>query len=63
MAKQKLSKADHEALKQAGATKATIIKSRGTDRLIRATATDGITRIEGWWHDGESAADIKWNYS
>jgi hypothetical protein len=57
-----LNKADVEALAQAGASNPIIIWQKGGDRRISAVATDEVTRVIGTWHDGESAADIVWEY-
>jgi len=57
-----LSKADVEALAQAGASRPEIISQKGEDRRILAVATDEVTPVIGTWYDGESAKDIKWEY-
>lgn len=57
-----LSKIDLEALAQAGASNPTVIWQHGGDRRIVAIATDDVTRVIGTWYNGESAADIQWEY-
>ncbi len=58
-----LSQADRNALKAIGVTNCTIveerIQGRYTNRLLRGRSEYGDT-LFGTWHDGESAADIKW---
>ena len=57
-----LSKDDLRALAQAGASNPIIIWQRGGDRRIAAIAADEVTSVIGTWCDGESAADIRWEY-
>jgi hypothetical protein len=57
-----LSRADVEALAEAGASRPEVIWQKGGDRRILAVATDEVTRVIGTWYDGESARDIKWQY-
>ena len=55
-----LSKSDSRSLKQqAGVKYAKVLRSRGTDRLIEAQDDSGF-KFRGWWYDGESAGDIRW---
>jgi len=55
-----LSLDEWRALRDAGVTDPCVVRVRGTDRLIRGVLEDGITVVEGWWYDGGSAADIRW---
>lgn len=57
-----LSKDDLQALAQAGASNPIIIWEKHGDRRISAIATDEVTRVIGTWYDGESTADIRWEY-
>lgn len=58
----KLSQADREALEKSDVSEPRIVETRGTDRVVEATAADEVTPVRGTWHDGESADDIKWEY-
>ena len=58
-----LSKSDRKALKdRASVVRAKVVESRGTDRLIEAQVVGASDKVRGWWHDGESAADIKFRF-
>lgn len=57
-----LSNQDKEALRKCGVVEPRVVDYQVASRVIRGLATDEITEIEGLWHFGEAAADIRWKH-
>ena len=59
--KLKLTQADRRMItNESGLKRVRIIKEHSTNVKLRGFDDSGVA-FEGWWYDGEGAADIRWS--